>query len=90
MIHFVCFTIIRGIEDYFDLFFLLLLFRFTFITVTRRENDIADWLFSKNGTYRESRKMSLRSKLARNMNMLLFILISVTELEGSEWPNATM
>lgn len=40
-------------------------------------------------THLESRKMSFMSKLARNMNMLLCSLISVTALGGSEWPTAT-
>lgn len=39
--------------------------------------------------YLESRKMSFMSRLARNMNMLLCSLISVTALGGSEWPTAT-
>ena len=34
--------------------------------------------------YLESRNISFRSKLALNMNMLLFILTSVIELEGRE------
>ena len=40
-------------------------------------------------THLESRKMSFMSRLARNMNMLLCSLISVTALGGSEWPTAT-
>lgn len=36
-----------------------------------------------------SKKMSLKSRLARNMNMLLKSLISVTPLGGREWPTAT-
>lgn len=37
-----------------------------------------------SGSYRESRKMSFMSRLARNINMLLCSLISVTALGGSE------
>lgn len=36
-----------------------------------------------------SKKMSFKSRLARNMNMLLKSLISVMPLGGREWPTAT-
>lgn len=39
--------------------------------------------------YLVSRKMSLKSRLARNMNMLLWSFISVMPLGGREWPTAT-
>jgi len=44
----------------------------------------------KHCSYLASRKMSLRSRLALNMNMLLNILISVIALGGREWPTVTM
>lgn len=40
-------------------------------------------------THLESKKISFMSRLARNMNILLCSLISVTALGGSEWPTAT-
>jgi hypothetical protein len=43
----------------------------------------------KYDKYLASRNISLRSKLALNINILLYILISVIALGGNEWPTAT-